>query len=369
LSLDHPGVIPALSSSPGWTCLALVGPTAAGKSRLAMALAQRWPIEIISMDSALVYQGMDVGTAKPSKAEMAQVPHHLIDVRALDEVYSAAEFAKDATRLIQQIRQRHRIPVLVGGTLLYFKALSEGLDEMPPSDPVIRDTLAQEGCVMGWAAMHEQLARVDPLTSARLAPADSQRISRALEVWRITGKPLSSFQSKYKLHDPLTQEPERGEGQLEPLLGAESFLMLSLEPTHRAWLHEKIHLRFQAMLEAGFLQEVQSLLELTEFKEELPSMKSVGYRQAIELCKRLSARFPEVPQPLLMPNIDKTQEYQDFVELAQIATRQLAKRQLTWLRSLPHRVVINCDNEMFVQQALQYLDSRKEEYCDKSFLC
>ena len=363
-------------SVPRWTCLALVGPTAAGKSSLAMALAQRWPIEIISMDSALVYQGMDIGSAKPSAAELALVPHHLIDIRTVDQTYSAAEFAKDAQILIEQIRQRHRVPVLVGGTMLYFKALSDGLDDLPKSDPVIREALAKEAHVLGWAAMHEQLVRVDPQTAARLAPGDSQRISRALEVWRITGQPLSSFQSKYKAQDPsdlasgnedLAQEHRAASSEIIDFTvgqahGHERFMVLSQEPLKRAWLHERIHLRLQAMLNAGFLQEVQALVGLPKVNGELPSMKSVGYRQAYELWLELQKKFPEASHPLTMPGINQDVAYQHFVELAQTATRQLAKRQLTWLRSLPTRKIVQCDDTACEHQALDFLESIKGGY-------
>jgi tRNA dimethylallyltransferase len=363
-------------SVPRWTCLALLGPTAAGKSSLAMALAQRWPIEIISMDSALVYQGMDIGSAKPSAAELALVPHHLINIRTVDKTYSAAEFAKDAQLLIEQIRQRQRVPVLVGGTMLYFKALSDGLDELPKSDPVIREALAKEAHVLGWAAMHEQLARVDPQTAARLAPGDSQRISRALEVWRISGQPLSSFQSKYKAQDSselgsgnkdLAHELRAASSEIIDFTvgqahGHERFLVLSLEPLKRAWLHERIHRRLQAMLDAGFLQEVQDLVGLPEVNGELPSMKSVGYRQAYELWLELQKKYPQASRPLTMPGIHQDVAYQHFVELAQTATRQLAKRQLTWLRSLPTRKIVQCDDTACERDALDFLESIKGGY-------
>ena len=375
-----------MSALPHWTCLALVGPTASGKSNLAMALAKRWPVEIISMDSALVYQGMDIGSAKPSAADLSQVPHHLIDIRSLDQVYSAAEFVRDANTLIGQIRERRRLPVLVGGTMLYFKALSEGLDEMPKSDPKVREALAQEAQVLGWAAMHEQLSRVDPQTATRLAPGDSQRISRALEVWRITGQPLSAFQSKYKDPHSLggqTQESDNHEkvGSSEEQLtgehthsspidggvvlqanGSERFLLLSLEPAKRSWLHQRIHGRFQAMLDAGFLAEVQGLVAKPQVSADFPSMKSVGYRQAYELWATLQQKYPAVSEPLLMPDIESEVAYQHFVDIAQTATRQLAKRQLTWLRGWPQRKIIDCDDPQSQLQALNYLEQMKSAH-------
>jgi tRNA dimethylallyltransferase len=349
-----------------------------------MALAKRWPIEIISMDSALVYQGMDIGSAKPSAADLSLVPHHLIDIRRLDQVYSAAEFVRDANALMGQIRERRRLPVLVGGTMLYFKALSEGLDEMPKSDPIVREALAQEAQVLGWGAMHEQLARVDPQTAARLAPGDSQRISRALEVWRITGQPLSTFQSKYKDSHALgvqTQEGDNNEsvetlqewcdggrpncesfdgGVVHQANGGERFLVLSLEPAKRSWLHQRIHDRFQAMLDAGFLAEVQGLVAKPEVSADLPSMKSVGYRQAYELWVTLQQKYPAVPEPLLIPDMEREVAYQHFVDIAQTATRQLAKRQLTWLRGWPQRKIIDCDDPLSQEHALNYLEHMKK---------
>ncbi len=373
-----------MTALPHWTCLALVGPTASGKSSLAMALAKRWPIEIISMDSALVYQGMDIGSAKPSAADLSRVPHHLIDIRRLDQVYSAAEFVRDANALMGEIRDRRRLPVLVGGTMLYFKALSEGLDEMPKSDPIVREALAQEAQVLGWGAMHEQLARVDPQTAARLAPGDSQRISRALEVWRITGQPLSAFQSKYKDSHALGVHTQSGDnhesvqtpqewcadgrhncvsfdgGVVHQANGGERFLVLSLEPAKRSWLHQRIHERFQAMLDAGFLAEVQGLVAKPHVSADLPSMKSVGYRQAYELWATLQQKYPAVSEPLLMPDIEREMAYQQFVDFAQTATRQLAKRQLTWLRGWPQRKIIDCDDPLSQEHALNYLEHMKK---------
>lgn len=297
-----------------WPVLVIVGPTAAGKTAAAFALVQalapRTAVEIVSMDSALVYRGMDIGTAKPTPAERAQVPHHLIDIRDPRHAYSAAEFARDATRLIADIRARGSLPLIVGGTLLYLKALTEGLAELPVADPAVRAQLDEEARAVGWPAMHAELARVDPVTAARLAPADSQRIQRALEVWRLSGQPLSTL---------LTTKKEAS-GPFPISAGA----VFSLEPQDRAWLHERIAQRLHAMLQGGLLDEVRALRARGDLHADLPSMRCVGYRQC---WQALDGAFP-------------------LAELAQrgiAATRQLARRQLTWLRAMPGRQVIAAD--------------------------
>jgi tRNA dimethylallyltransferase len=289
---------------PPYLCLA--GPTAAGKTAAALAIADTLrplaPVEIVSVDSALVYRGMDIGTAKPTAAERAQVPHHLIDVIEPSEAYSAARFVAEATRLIAEIHARGALPLLVGGTMLYFKALFDGLDEMPASDPEIRAELDAQAARSGWPALHARLAQVDPVTAARLAANDSQRIQRALEVWQLTGRPLSSFHR------------ERPAREMPPLL--------SLEPQDRAWLHARIAARFDAMLAAGFIDEVQRLRARGDLHAQLPSMRCVGYRQAWEALD--------------------AGDMQGLRDQGIAATRQLAKRQLTWLRGMP-REVIACD--------------------------
>ena len=245
-------------------CLCLAGPTAAGKTAAALAIAQSLsgsrPVEIVSVDSALVYRGMDIGTAKPSAAERAVVPHHLIDIIEPTQAYSAAQFVADATRLIDAIDARGHLPLLVGGTMLYFKALFDGLDEMPASDPAVRAALDAEAAERGWPALHAELARVDPATAARLPPGDSQRIQRALEVWRVSGRPLSSFHRRTASATPPT--------------------LISLEPMDRAWLHRRIAQRFDAMLAGGLVDEVNRLRERGDLHAGLPSMRCVGYRQA-----------------------------------------------------------------------------------------
>ena len=297
--------------------VALAGPTASGKSAAALALAQALDAEIVSVDSALVYRGMDIGTAKPSPEERARVPHHLIDIRDPAGSYSAAEFATDAHRLAREIRARGRRVVFAGGTMLYFKALFEGLAALPAADPGLRARLEAEAAASGWPALHARLARVDPATAARLAPNDAQRIQRALEVYGLTGRPLSG----------LHEDAARGEG-----LRPDRFL--SLEPADRGWLHERIALRFDAMLVAGFLDEVRSLRARGDLHAQLPGMRAVGYRQAWEA-------------------LDGLHPLDSVRERGVAATRQLAKRQLTWLRGMPGREVIACDAPDALQQVLR----------------
>jgi tRNA dimethylallyltransferase len=295
-----------LPGQPAW--LGLAGPTASGKTALALGLARQmapqWPVEIISVDSALVYCGMDIGTAKPSPTEQAEVPHHLLDIIDPAASYSAAQFTRDATRLMGDIRARGRLPLLVGGTMLYFKALIDGLDELPTGDATVRATLDAEAAALGWPALHARLAEVDPTTAARLAPHDSQRIQRALEVWAMTGQSLSSFHT-------------RGHAQA----AAPQHLLIALEPPTRAWLHERIAQRCEAMWDQGFLAEVVRLRERPDLHLNLPAIRCVGYRQAWEA----------LDQGL---NGDTLRRH--WLERSVPATRQLAKRQMTWLRSLPH---------------------------------
>ncbi|HEY8050813.1 MAG TPA: tRNA (adenosine(37)-N6)-dimethylallyltransferase MiaA [Ramlibacter sp.] len=287
--------------------IALAGPTASGKTALSMAIARAWEAEIVSVDSALVYRGMDIGTAKPSREERARVPHHLLDIRDPRESYSAADFANDASLLISQINERGRLALLVGGTMLYFKALFEGLDAMPPANAEVRAQIELDATRRGWPALHEVLSLRDPVTAARLSPNDSQRIQRALEVLRTTGRPISSFHG---------QRLDDGTALDIPLF--------SLEPQDRAWLHERIAQRFDAMLAAGFLDEVKALRARGDLDASLPSMRCVGYRQAWEA-------------------LDGAMPMDELHDRGIFATRQLAKRQLTWLRGMDRRVVIACD--------------------------
>jgi tRNA dimethylallyltransferase len=304
---------------PAWDALALVGPTASGKTAVALALAQHWPLEIISVDSALVYQGMDIGTAKPTLAERQSVVHHLIDIRDPAQSYSAADFARDAAALIKDIRARGKLPLLVGGTLLYVKALVEGLDDLPLADPSVRAAIETQANEKGWPALHAELARVDPQAAQRLAPNDAQRIARALEVWRITGQPLSSFFGATRVAGP-------------------RIALLSLEPQDRAWLHQRIAERFDTMLEHGLVPEVQALRERGDLHTDLPSMRCVGYRQIWEALDAIDTGMPTAAAMRLAR------------ERGIAASRQLAKRQLTWLRSMPQRQVVACDGAQVMTQ-------------------
>ena len=312
-----------VADAPG--VLALAGPTASGKSAAALAIAGEYDCEIVSVDSALVYRGMDIGTAKPTPQERASVPHHLIDIRDPLKAYSAAEFAADATALIDGINKRGKLALLVGGTMLYFKALFDGLDAMPPADTRLRGELEAEAATIGWPAMHQALAQVDPATASRLAPNDSQRIQRALEVFRITGKPLSSF------HAPRQHKTGRG-------MAAR---LLSLEPRDRGWLHARIADRFDAMLAGGFIEEVKALRARGDLDADLPSMRCVGYRQAWELMDAHAQNGGGF-------SLDELRAR------GVAATRQLAKRQLTWLRGMPQREVIACDAPDALAQVLAH---------------
>lgn len=312
--------------------LAIAGPTASGKTGLALAIAahlqDQGGAEIISVDSALVFKGMNIGTAKPSASELAAVPHHLIDIRDPLNAYSAAEFAHDALACVADIRSRGKMPILVGGTMLYFKALMEGLNDMPAANAEVRAGIQAEAENLGWPAMHEVLRQVDPLTAARLAPADSQRISRALEVFRISGKALSSFHQL----NVAPAEPANSNA-----LHWANAPLLSLEPTDRSWLHKRIEQRFDDMLSNGFLDEVKDLRARGDLTPDLPAMRCVGYRQAWEA-------------------LDGTLPMSELRDRGVFATRQLAKRQITWLRSLPQRTVLDADGQDVLKQALAWVD-------------
>ncbi|MES2422789.1 MAG: tRNA (adenosine(37)-N6)-dimethylallyltransferase MiaA [Pseudomonadota bacterium] len=299
--------------------LCLAGPTAAGKTAAALAIAEQHDVEIISVDSALVYRGMDIGTAKPSAQELAAVPHHLINIRDPLQAYSAAQFVADAKELIGEIQQRGKRPLLVGGTMLYFKALFDGLDDMPAANPAVRAQIEREAQEHGWQGMHAELARIDPLTAARLAPADSQRISRAIEVFRISGQPLSAFHTSKTI----------AENPYSMLASG----LISLEPADRGWLHERIAQRFDTMLAGGLLDEVKALRARGDLHTDLPSMRCVGYRQAWE-------------------HLDGESSIAELRERGIAATRQLAKRQLTWLRGMPQRRVVACDAPDALAQVL-----------------
>ena len=277
---------------------ALLGPTASGKSRLAMQLAAKHPIEIVSVDSAQVYRGMDIGTAKPSAAERRVVPHHLLDLLEPTQRYSAGRFRADAIRAVSDIHSRGKIPLLVGGTMLYYRALAQGLDELPTADAELRRRIDAEARTKGWPALHAQLSRIDPVAAARIEPGDAQRIQRALEVHHLTGKPISALQA--------------GTGSELPF----ELKAFGLVPRDRVKLYDQIARRFDSMLKRGLVEELRALREKYELGSSLPSMRCVGYRQAWRFLEgEITAG--------------------ELRETSIAATRQLAKRQLTWLRSLP----------------------------------
>mgnify|MGYP001552639091 CR=1 FL=1 len=275
----------------------LMGPTASGKTALACELSERFPLELVSVDSALVYRGMDIGTAKPDAATLARYPHALVDIRDPAQPYSAADFRADALPLMRQISSRGRVPLLVGGTGLYFRALQQGLSDLPEADPATRARLAALAAQIGWPAMHARLAVLDPVAAARIDRNDVQRLQRALEVIELTGRPLSALQ-------------RGGSGAPFPW----RVLKLALLPADRGVLHERIAQRIDAMLAAGFLDEVRQLRARGDLHPELPAIRAVGYRQAWE-------------------HLDGHASLAEFRDRAIFATRQLAKRQITWLRS------------------------------------
>jgi len=292
-----PGLMPVSRHLP--PAVFLLGPTASGKTGLAVELAQRLPVELISVDSALVYRGMDIGTAKPDAAMLARTPHHLIDIIEPTEAYSAAQFRSDALRLMAEITARGKIPLLVGGTMLYFKVLQSGLSDLPEADATVRASLDSEAAAQGWPALHARLAQIDPETAARLEPADSQRIQRALEIHALTGKPMSQH-FRDSMSDTL---PYR-------------LLKIALLPSDRAVLHQRIAGRFDAMLAQGLVEEVRGLhRDYPTLSPSLPSMRCVGYRQVWQ-------------------HLDGEYDLAMLREKGIIATRQLAKRQLTWLRGM-----------------------------------
>ncbi len=287
----------------------LMGPTASGKTDLAVELFKRKNCELISVDSALVYKGLDIGTAKPTPEELIEAPHHLIDICSPSEPYSASQFCIDARKLIDDILARGKTPVLVGGTMLYFKALRDGLADLPEADQQIREQIANEAEIEGWPFMHERLKAIDSVAAERIKPKDSQRIQRALEVYMISGKTLTTFfqeQAKHSLAYPI--------------------LNIAIAPSDRETLQARIATRFANMLDKGFVEEVKSLYKNNELSSELPAMRSVGYRQVYQF---LSGEF----------------DFATMQEKSIIATRQLAKRQMTWLRSWPdiHWLESACD--------------------------
>jgi len=307
----HPSAIEPRSSVPH--ALLLLGPTASGKSGCALEIAERLPCEIVSVDSAAVYRGMNAGTAKPAAAARTRVPHHLVDIADPTDRYSAARFRTDALRLIGEIRSRNRLPLLVGGTMLYAKALLTGIDVLPEADPELRAAIDRDAGERGWPALHAELATADPPTAARISPNDAQRIQRALEVIRLTGSPMSAL---------LGNTAPPAESSAGPL-GDSGLLVIAVLPSDRLQLHRRIEQRFDAMLEAGLVDELRHLREQYALERNLPSMRCVGYRQTWEYLEG------EIDRGTLR-------------EKGLAATRQLAKRQLTWLRAMPELTVFDC---------------------------
>ena len=306
-----------------------MGPTASGKSALAMALAQHVPAEIISVDSAQTYRDMNIGTAKPSLADRKAVPHHLIDIIDPTDAYSTARFREDAVRLIGEVIARGRLPLLVGGTMLYFKSLREGLSNLPQADPQVRASLDERAATIGWPAMHAELARIDPVTASRLQPNDAQRIQRALEVHRITGVPLSQLQGR--------REAATSEARDE----AYRLVTIALSPGERAVLHRRIEARFDAMLRAGLVDELRQLRDRHALRADMPSMRTVGYRQA-------------------WAHLEGAMDAAELRDRGVFATRQLAKRQLTWLRSTPDTETFDCLSPDLVKQVRIYVQRQLE---------
>ena len=318
-ALDLPLPVPDMHKP---LAVAIMGPTASGKTAAALHIAHHIPAEIVSVDSALVYRGMDIGTAKPTASEQAEAPHHLIDILEPTEAYSAMQFREDAIRLVGDIISHGKLPLLVGGTMLYFKVLRDGLDTLPQADPVLRAQLDEEAARIGMPAMHAKLATLDPVTAARLKPNDSQRIQRALEIIELTGQPMSQLLTKA----PKAELPFH-------------LLPLSLEPSDRGVLHARIATRFDAMLgqkDGGLIEEVHALRARGDLHLGLPSMRCVGYRQAWEY-------------------LDGAYDYATLREKGIAATRQLAKRQLTWLRAMTDRIVVDCLNGNAETQLLQHV--------------
>jgi len=299
----------------------IMGPTASGKTGLAVELYQHLPVELISVDSALVFKDMDIGTAKPDASILAQAPHHLIDLIPPTEVYSAATFRNDALKLMAEITARGKVPLLVGGTMLYFKALQGGLSQLPEADPNVRQKLDAQAAQIGWPAMHDKLAEIDPETAARLEPADAQRVQRALEVYEIGGKTMTELHQS-SMSDKLPYQ----------------LLKIALTPSDRSVLHDRIAIRFDDMLKQGFVDEVKRLLlKYPSLNADMPSMRCVGYRQALE---HLAGNY-------------------DVAELRDrgiFATRQLAKRQLTWLRGMDDTFEVNCLNPKMLETVLNEIN-------------
>ena len=310
-----------MSQTPLPPAIFIMGPTASGKTALACALYDALPCELISVDSALVYKNMNIGTAKPTAEELAQYPHHLIDIRDPSEPYSAADFREDVLQVMSDVTARGKIPVLVGGTMLYFKFLLEGAADLPEADEAVRKQIEEEALEKGWPAIHEQLAQVDPESAARLNPNDPQRVQRALEVYRVTGKTLTEHWAQQQQKSIPYQ-----------------VVQFAICPKERKTLHERIELRFEQMLKDGFVDEVRALYQREDLHENLPAIRAVGYRQVWEY-------------------LDGKLSYDEMIFKGVVATRQLAKRQVTWLRSWENLNWLESEDPNLVKTALAILNS------------
>ena len=307
--------------------ICLMGPTAAGKTALALELAEKFTLDIVSVDSALIYRGMNIGTAKPTPAILKQFPHHLIDICEPTESYSAGQFLDDVKKVIASLHQKNKVPLLVGGTMLYYRALQQGLARLPVANKVLRDELDSLRIQYGTSYLHQKLTQVDPISAQRIHHHDSQRLQRALEVFMASGKPLSDFLIE---HQPIT--PYR-------------FINIVISPFQRHILHSRIASRFSEMMTDGFLEEVRSLFSREELSRELPAMRCVGYRQLLGYCAN---------------------EYSldEAINKGIIATRQMAKRQITWLRSQPDAVWFNSENGLPINEVTSYLCDKAPELID-----
>jgi len=352
------------NNSDKFPAIFIMGPTATGKTALAMELVEKIAGEIISVDSAMIYRGMDIGTGKPTSTEIANIPHHLIDIRDPGATYSAAEFCQDAFTSMREITQRGKIPILVGGTLLYFRALEQGLSQLPSADLATRAEILKQANLFGWQAMHQRLAEIDPLVASKIHPNDPQRIQRALEVYEITKQPMSSFWHMNSDNPPMNSHntPMNDRDETFPLSVSKTHLPAEIKkyrlhkfvilPRDRAELHRRIEIRFHQMLKAGLLTEVETLYRRADLHLNLPSMRAVGYRQIwqyFDECIHPSHHDKHDPESLL---------FQLMIQKSIAATRQLAKRQLTWLRNSSLTIPSNGLNSIhYLEMENSYLDS------------
>lgn len=323
--------------------ICLMGPTAAGKTDLALALTENLPCDIISVDSALIYKGMDIGTAKPDAEMLKKAPHRLIDILEPTESYSVAQFYQDAYKEMQAISASGRIPLLVGGTMMYYRIIQQGIANLPSADEQVRQVISKDAEQFGWAYVHEQLAQIDPESAARIKPTDPQRLQRALEVYRVTGKTMTQLWSEQQGTVGKNSDDHYTETQIEKSLSGlpplpYCFLNFSIAPLDRKELHQRIEKRFDMMIQQGFIDEVKQLYIREDMHAELPSMRCVGYRQAWDF-------------------LEGKLDFQEMRERGVIATRQLAKRQLTWLRSWPNLYQLDTNDRKVLAKALKIVEN------------